>query len=103
MTYHLVRVPSIKSRITARTSAARLVRHSLGAKMPRGLGILTDPARAARQRIYQRTTVPLAGRSSKAGGWGFVLLALFIFAGFKLCGPDASTSTEAPAVQQSQP
>jgi hypothetical protein len=51
------RTPSIRKRIAARTSLKRYVRHSLGLKAPRGWGWLTNPRRAAYNRIYNRTTV----------------------------------------------
>ncbi len=51
-----LRIPSLKKRIAARTSPARFVRHSLGLKAPRGWGWLTNPKRAAYNRIYNRTT-----------------------------------------------
>src|SRR5437773_7887681 len=50
------RVPSIRKRIAARTSLKRYVRHSLGFKAPRGWGWLTNPKKAAYNRIYNRTT-----------------------------------------------
>jgi hypothetical protein len=52
-----VRRPSLGKVIGARTSPARFVRHSLGLKAPRGYGWLTNPKRAAYNRIYSRTTV----------------------------------------------
>jgi hypothetical protein len=51
------RKPSIKKRIAARTSWKRAVRHSLGLKAPRGWGWLTNPKKAAYNRVYNRTTV----------------------------------------------
>ena len=51
------RRPSFRGRIAARTSWKRYVRHSLGFKAPRGLGWVTNPKRAAYNRIYARTTV----------------------------------------------
>ncbi len=51
-----LRIPSLKKRIAAHTSIARVVRHSLGLKAPRGWGWLTDPKRALYNRIYNRTT-----------------------------------------------
>jgi len=98
-----VRVPSLKSRIAARTSASRLVRHSLGLKAPRGLGVLTNPRRAAYNRVYSRTTFSLAGRSRKAGGCGLGLLVLLVVLGFEMCGSGAGTSTDATDVSQRQP
>lgn len=50
------RKPSLKKRIAARTSWKRYVRHSLGFKAPRGWGWLTNPRRAAYNRIYYRTS-----------------------------------------------
>lgn len=54
-----LRVPSIRKRIAARISWKRVVRHSLGVKAPRGWGWLTNPRRAAYNRIYNRTTVSI--------------------------------------------
>lgn len=51
-----IRIPSIKKRIAARTSVKRMVRHSLGLKAPRGWGWLTDPKKAAYNRVYNRST-----------------------------------------------
>lgn len=50
------RVPSLKRRIAARTSWKRIVRHSMGLKMPRGTGILTNPKKAIYNKIYNKTT-----------------------------------------------
>jgi len=50
------RTPSLKKRIAARTSIKRIVRHQLGFKAPRGLGWITNPKKAAYNRIYHRTT-----------------------------------------------
>jgi hypothetical protein len=51
------RKPSLRKRIAARTSWKRVVRHNLGLKAPRGWGWLTNPRKAAYNRIYNRTTV----------------------------------------------
>jgi hypothetical protein len=50
------RKPSLKKRIAARTSVKRMIRHGLGLKAPRGYGWLTNPKKAAYNRIYSRTT-----------------------------------------------
>jgi hypothetical protein len=50
------RRPSIKKRIAARTSVKRVVRHNLGLKAPKGWGWLTNPKKAAYNRVYSRTT-----------------------------------------------
>ena len=51
------RVPSLRRRLAARTSWKRVVRNSLGLRAPRGWGWITNPRRAAYNRIYNRTTV----------------------------------------------
>jgi len=51
-----IRIPSIKKRGAARTSVKRMVRHSLGLKAKRGWGWLTNPKKAAYNRVYSRTT-----------------------------------------------
>ncbi|MBK9002199.1 MAG: hypothetical protein IPM35_41295 [Myxococcales bacterium] len=60
------RMPSLKKRIAARTSWKRAVRHRAGLKAPRGMGWLTNPKRAAYNRVYNRTTFGL-GRGGKGG------------------------------------
>ena len=50
------RIPSLRKRIAARTSIKRAVRQRLGLKAPRGWGWLTNPRRAAYNRVYNRTT-----------------------------------------------
>jgi len=53
------RKPSLRKSIAARTSVKRFVRHSLGVKAPRGWGWLTNPKKAAYNRVYSRTTFGL--------------------------------------------
>ena len=48
--------PSLKKIIAARTSPARIVRHNLGFKAPRGFGWLTDPKKALYNRVYTQAT-----------------------------------------------
>ena len=67
------RIPSHTKRIAARTSPARWVRHSLGIKAPRGWGWLTNPRKAAYNRVYNRTTFGLKG----CGWFLFIPAALF--------------------------
>lgn len=50
------RIPSITKRIAARTSVKRIIRHNLGFKAPRGMGWLTNPKKAAYNRVYNRTS-----------------------------------------------
>ncbi len=51
-----MRKPSLNKMIAARSSPTRFVRHSLGFKAPRGWGWLTNPRRAAYNRVHSRTT-----------------------------------------------
>jgi hypothetical protein len=52
-----VRKPSLRKSFAARTSPKRIIRHSLGLKAPRGYGWITNPKKAAYNRVYNRTTV----------------------------------------------
>lgn len=52
-----IRKPSLKKSLVARTSPKRIIRHSLGLKAPRGWGWLTNPKKAAYNRVYNRTSV----------------------------------------------
>lgn len=65
------RVPSLKKRLSARTSLKRYARHGLGLKAPRGWGWITNPKRAAYKRIYSRTT---RGCLVVLGFWGMLLV-----------------------------
>lgn len=56
-----LRIPSPKKRLAARTSPARWIRHSVGLRAPRGWGWLTNPRKAAYNRVYNRTTFGLRG------------------------------------------
>lgn len=47
---------SLRKRIASRASWKRVVRHSHGLRAPRGWGWLTNPRRAAYNRVYSRTT-----------------------------------------------
>jgi hypothetical protein len=49
------RIPSLTKRIAARTSIKRIIRHNLGFKAPKGLGILTDPEKAIYNKVYNKT------------------------------------------------
>lgn len=50
------RVPSLKRRFSARTSLKRFVRHSMGLKMPKGTGFITNPKRAVYNKVYNKTS-----------------------------------------------
>lgn len=66
------RVPSLKKRIAARTSLKRAVRQRGGLKAPRGWGWITNPRKAAYNRVYNRTT---RGCLVVLGFWGALALA----------------------------
>lgn len=51
-----MRKPSLKKRISARTSIKRQVVHRAGLKMPRGYGWLRSPKRHVYNKLYQRLT-----------------------------------------------
>lgn len=48
------RTPSLKRRISARTSIKRQFIHRAGIKMPKGFGVLRNPRKAVYNRIYNR-------------------------------------------------
>lgn len=53
------RKPSVRKSIAARVSVKRRVKNALGLKAPRGWGWLTNPKKAAYNRMYYRTTFGL--------------------------------------------
>ncbi len=52
-----IRTPSIKKRISARTSLKRAIRSKV--RMPKGTAILTNPKKAIYNKIYNKTTVDI--------------------------------------------
>jgi len=54
------RTPCLNKRVAARTSWKRVVRHNPGLKASRGWCWLTNPQKAACNRVYNRTTVGCA-------------------------------------------
>jgi|GEM_PF-601178 len=54
-----IRKPSLKRRLAARTSWKRMLHHNMGLKAPRGWGWLTNPKKAAYNRIYNRTSISI--------------------------------------------
>ena len=63
-----LRRPSLRKRIAARTSFKRYIRHSLKVKAPRGW--VTNPRRAAYNRLYQRTTFGVGNLIKKPSSRG---------------------------------
>jgi hypothetical protein len=51
-----IRKPSLKKRISARTSIKRQVIHRAGLKMPRGWGWLRNPKKYAYNKVYNKTS-----------------------------------------------
>ena len=70
-----IRTHSVRKRIAARTSVKRFVRNNLGLKAPRGYGWLTNPRKAAYNRVYNRTT-------KGCGTSVLILLALVLLMAF---------------------
>jgi len=83
-----IRTPSLRKRIAARTSWKRVARHSLGLKTPRGFGWVTNPKRAAYNRIYNRTTVGV-GRGCLVILTAFLAMCVIsmVVVGWILAGP----------------
>jgi hypothetical protein len=50
------RKPSLRKRISARTSIKRQVIHRAGIKMPRGYGWIRNPKKYAYNKVYNRTS-----------------------------------------------
>ncbi len=57
MTRSLFRKPSWRKSLAARSSPKRALRRALGIHTPRGWGWLTNPKRAAYNRVYDRTSI----------------------------------------------
>ncbi|AQT86960.1 hypothetical protein ERICIV_02140 [Paenibacillus larvae subsp. larvae] len=60
-----VRKPSIKKSISTRTSINRQAVHRAGIKMPWGYGAVRNPKQAARNKVYNKTTVSFWGMIKK--------------------------------------
>lgn len=60
-----LRTPSLKRRVAARTSWKRVVRHSMGLKAPRGMGILTNPKKAMYNKVYNKTSFSIDDLAKK--------------------------------------
>lgn len=73
------RRPSLKKRIAAKTSVKRYIRHSLGFKAPKGWGWLTNPKKAAYNKVYNKTTRGCLVVLVFLSGLTFVILAIIMF------------------------
>lgn len=74
MSRGVIRVPSWRGRLGARSSVQRVLRHSLGWKAPRGYGWLTNPKKAAYNRYYRRTSVRFDDLLSPGVLWCLALI-----------------------------
>ena len=54
-----IRTPSLKKRISARTSLKRQIVHRAGMKMPRGYGWVRNPKKYAYNKVYNRTSLDI--------------------------------------------
>jgi hypothetical protein len=50
------RRPSLKRSLAARLSVKRRIKNKLGLRAPRGYGWITNPKKAAYNRVYNRTS-----------------------------------------------
>jgi hypothetical protein len=77
------RKPSLNKRIAASTSVKRIIRHNLGLKAPRGWAWITNPKRAAYNRVYNRTSRGCMVTLIWLMGIPLLLLAIALF--FSAC------------------
>lgn len=54
-----MRKPSLKKRISAKTSIKRQIVHRAGMKMPQGYGWVRDPKKYAYNKVYNKTSFDL--------------------------------------------
>ena len=73
------RLPSLNKRIAARTSVKRIIRHNMGLKAQRGWGWITNPKRAAYNRVYNRTSRGCMVTLIWLMGIPLLLLAIAVF------------------------
>ena len=51
-----IRIPSLKIRISARTSIKRQIVHRAGLKMPKGYGWVRNPEKYLYNKVYNKTS-----------------------------------------------
>lgn len=110
-----LRTPSFKKRIAVRTSWKRFARNSLGFKAPRGWGWLTNPKKAAYNRIYNRTSFSIdslfkdsrrgttASRNGAAGSLALLVGAMILGLGWLCSQSHSERSNPSAAVVPPQP
>ncbi|MGO1469791.1 MAG: hypothetical protein ACTHW2_07195 [Tissierella sp.] len=52
-----IRKPSLKKKISAKTSIKRQIIHRSGIKMPRGKGWIRNPKKYAYNKVYNKTSI----------------------------------------------
>lgn len=60
-----IRKPSLKRRISAKTSIKRQIIHRTGIKMPRGKGYFRNPKKYAYNKVYNKTSFSIFGLLKK--------------------------------------
>ena len=51
-----IRIPSLKKRISAKTSIKRQIVHRAGLKMPKGYGWVRNPEKYLYNKVYNKTS-----------------------------------------------
>lgn len=51
-----IRIPSLKKRISPRTSIKRQIVHRTGLKMPKGYGWVSNPEKYLYNKVYNKTS-----------------------------------------------
>lgn len=54
-----MRKPSLKKRISAKTSVKRQLKHRAGFKMPKGYGMMRNPKKVVYNKVYNKTSFDL--------------------------------------------
>ena len=54
-----IRIPSLKKRISARTSIKRQIVHRAGLKMPKGYGWVRNPEKFVYNKVYNKTSLDI--------------------------------------------
>jgi len=54
-----IKKPSLKKSLSAKFSVKRKVKNALGLKAPKGMGILTNPKKAVKNKTYNKTSIGL--------------------------------------------
>lgn len=72
------RKPSLKKKVSAKTSGKRKIKNSLGLRAPKGKGWITNPKKASYNKIYNKTSKGCMITLISATGFPLFLILLFI-------------------------